>query len=59
MNPNQALWEKGDFTAIAATMRASGEALVRDQPVALARAQNKADRGWNMPSTFMHVTVRR
>lgn len=29
MNPNKALWEKGDFTRIAATMRASGEALVR------------------------------
>ncbi|MFC0407438.1 class I SAM-dependent methyltransferase [Roseomonas elaeocarpi] len=28
MNPNQALWEKGDFTRIAATMRESGEALV-------------------------------
>ena len=28
MNPNQALWEKGDFTAIAALMRGSGEALV-------------------------------
>jgi ubiquinone/menaquinone biosynthesis C-methylase UbiE len=28
MNPNKALWEKGDFTAIAATMRRSGEALV-------------------------------
>jgi SAM-dependent methyltransferase len=27
-NPNQALWEKGDFTRIAATMRESGEALV-------------------------------
>ena len=27
-NPNKALWEKGDFTRIAATMRASGEALV-------------------------------
>lgn len=26
--PNQALWEKGDFTRIAATMRESGEALV-------------------------------
>jgi SAM-dependent methyltransferase len=30
MNANQALWEKGDFTQIAATMRGSGEALVRD-----------------------------
>ena len=29
MNPNQALWEKGDFTRIAGTMRQSGEALVR------------------------------
>jgi SAM-dependent methyltransferase len=28
MNPNQALWEKGDFTRIAATMRESGEMLV-------------------------------
>lgn len=29
MNPNQALWEKGDFTQIAATMRESGDALVK------------------------------
>ncbi|MDE3096148.1 MAG: class I SAM-dependent methyltransferase [Chloroflexota bacterium] len=29
MNPNQALWEKGDFTRIAASMRGSGEALVK------------------------------
>src|SRR5678815_3368729 len=29
VNPNQALWEKGDFTRIAATMRESGEALVQ------------------------------
>src|SRR3954453_11635028 len=28
MNPNQALWEKGDFTRIAVTMRESGDALV-------------------------------
>jgi SAM-dependent methyltransferase len=28
-NPNKALWEKGDFTRIAATMRDSGEALVQ------------------------------
>jgi len=28
MNPNQVLWEKGDFTRIAASMRTSGEALV-------------------------------
>ena len=29
MNPNKALWEKGDFTRIAASMRESGEALVK------------------------------
>ena len=28
MNPNKALWEKGDFTRIAEAMRESGEALV-------------------------------
>jgi ubiquinone/menaquinone biosynthesis C-methylase UbiE len=28
MNPNKALWEKGDFTSIAETMRESGEELV-------------------------------
>jgi len=28
-NPNKALWEKGDFTRIAASMRESGEALVQ------------------------------
>src|SRR5262245_22122857 len=28
VNPNKALWEKGDFTAIAQTMRQSGEAIV-------------------------------
>jgi ubiquinone/menaquinone biosynthesis C-methylase UbiE len=30
MNPNQALWEKGDFTRIAVTMRTSGDELVKD-----------------------------
>ena len=29
MNPNKALWEKGDFTRIAVSMRESGEALVK------------------------------
>src|SRR5262244_3859679 len=28
-NPNKALWEKGDFNRIAATMRESGDSLVR------------------------------
>jgi 2-polyprenyl-3-methyl-5-hydroxy-6-metoxy-1,4-benzoquinol methylase len=28
-NPNKALWEKGDFTEVAAFMRQSGEAMVK------------------------------
>ena len=33
MNPNKALWEKGDFTRIAQAMRSSGEALVAELDV--------------------------
>jgi SAM-dependent methyltransferase len=33
MNPNQALWEKGDFTTIAGLMRQSGDALVESLKV--------------------------
>lgn len=33
-NPNQLLWEKGNFTAVAAFMRDSGDALVRSLGVA-------------------------
>ena len=29
MNANKALWEKGDFTRIAQSMRRSGEAVVK------------------------------
>ena len=29
MNPNKALWEKGEFTRIAERMRESGEALIQ------------------------------
>jgi cyclopropane fatty-acyl-phospholipid synthase-like methyltransferase len=28
-NPNKALWEKGDFTRIAASMRESGEVFIK------------------------------
>src|ERR671916_993112 len=34
MNPNKALWEKGDFTRIAETMRESGEELVASLGIA-------------------------
>lgn len=42
-NPNKALWEKGDFTRIAATMRESGEALV--QRIGIGKGQKILDLG--------------
>jgi SAM-dependent methyltransferase len=43
INPNKALWEKGDFTRISATMRESGEALVRQ--LGLERGMKVLDLG--------------
>ncbi|MBA2672509.1 class I SAM-dependent methyltransferase [Ramlibacter sp.] len=43
VNPNKALWEKGDFTRIAATMRDSGEALVK--AIGIAPGQRVLDLG--------------
>lgn len=43
MNPNKALWEKGDFTRIAQSMRESGEALVRS--LGIGRGQKVLDLG--------------
>jgi len=43
MNPNKALWEKGDFTRIAQSMRASGAALV--EKLAITSGQKILDLG--------------
>jgi SAM-dependent methyltransferase len=43
INPNKALWEKGDFTRIAASMRESGEALV--QRLGIKRGMKVLDLG--------------
>jgi ubiquinone/menaquinone biosynthesis C-methylase UbiE len=43
MNPNKALWEKGDFTQLAATMRESGEALVNK--IGIEKGMNVLDLG--------------
>jgi ubiquinone/menaquinone biosynthesis C-methylase UbiE len=43
VNPNKALWEKGDFTRIAESMRASGEALV--QRIGITRGLAMLDLG--------------
>jgi SAM-dependent methyltransferase len=42
-NPNKVLWEKGDFTRIAETMRESGEALV--QRIGITKGQKVLDLG--------------
>jgi SAM-dependent methyltransferase len=43
VNPNQALWEKGDFTRIASTMRQSGAELV--QRIGIGRGMRVMDLG--------------
>src|SRR3954465_2192225 len=43
INPNKALWEKGDFTRIAQSMRESGEALV--QRIGIAKGLKVLDLG--------------
>jgi SAM-dependent methyltransferase len=43
MNPNKALWEKGDFTRIAESMRESGEALVKS--IGLTKGMKVLDLG--------------
>jgi ubiquinone/menaquinone biosynthesis C-methylase UbiE len=43
MNPNKALWEKGDFTRIAESMRQSGEELVRK--LGVTKGMNVLDLG--------------
>jgi ubiquinone/menaquinone biosynthesis C-methylase UbiE len=43
VNPNKALWEKGDFTCIAATMRESGDAIARS--LGITKGLNVLDLG--------------
>ncbi len=43
MNPNKALWEKGDFTKIAETMRESGSALI--DRIGITKGMNILDLG--------------
>ena len=56
INPNKALWEKGDFTRIAATMRGSGEALVAG--LGLARGARVLDLGCGDGTTAMPAAQR-
>jgi len=53
MNPNQALWEKGDFTRIAESMRESGEALVKD--FTITKGLKVLDLGCGDGTTAIHA----
>jgi ubiquinone/menaquinone biosynthesis C-methylase UbiE len=55
-NPNQALWEKGDFTRIAATMRESGDALVK--AIGVSRGMQVLDLGCGDGTTAVPAAQR-
>lgn len=55
MNPNQALWEKGDFTQIAAFMRKSGENL--SQSLGVTPAMRVLDLGCGDGTTAMPLAL--
>ena len=55
MNPNQALWEKGDFTRIAQSMRKSGALLVND--LEIARGMNVLDLGCGDGTTALPAAL--
>lgn len=54
-NPNKALWEKGDFTEIAALMRESGEALV--QSIGITPPLRALDLGCGDGTTAMPLAL--
>src|SRR5437660_8239176 len=51
VNPNKTVWEKGDFTCIAATMRESGEALV--EKLGITKDMQVLDVGWGDGTTAL------
>ncbi|MEI8281986.1 MAG: class I SAM-dependent methyltransferase [Armatimonadota bacterium] len=55
MNPNRALWEKGDFTQIAQTLRESGEDFVRS--LGIVRGQKVLDLGCGDGTTAIPEAV--
>jgi SAM-dependent methyltransferase len=56
MNPNKALWEKGDFTKLAATMRQSGEELV--DRLAVGPGMTVLDLGCGDGTTALPAAIR-
>ena len=56
MNPNKALWEKGDFTRIAAAMRESGDELIAD--LGIGKGLQVLDLGCGDGTTALPAAVR-
>jgi SAM-dependent methyltransferase len=56
VNPNKALWEKGDFTRIAETMRESGDALV--ERIGVTRGMKVLDLGCGDGTTALPAAKR-
>ena len=56
VNPNKALWEKGDFTRIARTMRESGDALV--ERIGVSRGLKVLDLGCGDGTTAVPMAQR-
>jgi ubiquinone/menaquinone biosynthesis C-methylase UbiE len=56
VNPNKALWEKGDFTRIADTMRESGDALV--QRIGVTKGLKVLDLGCGDGTTALPAAIR-
>jgi ubiquinone/menaquinone biosynthesis C-methylase UbiE len=56
MHPNQALWEKGDFTRIADSMRESGDALV--ESIGITRGMKVLDLGCGDGTTALPAAQR-
>jgi cyclopropane fatty-acyl-phospholipid synthase-like methyltransferase len=57
VNPNKALWEKGDFTRIAESMRESGEALA--MTLGITDGLEVLDLGCGDGTTALPATTRR
>ena len=56
LNPNKALWEKGDFTRIAESMRESGETLIED--LGISEGQTVLDLGCGDGTTALPAARR-
>src|SRR5881628_27218 len=56
VNPNKALWEKGDFTRIAETMRESGDALV--ERIGVSKGMRVLDLGCGDGTTALPAAQR-